>query len=78
MAIEIKVILTIIFLSFIVGVFFIDPKNPGPSSLWWGNKKLLRTVSDDGILKKGTKPFFVTLFAIFFGFCIYLLWTTAR
>jgi hypothetical protein len=77
MAIEIKIILTVIFLVFIAGVLFVDPKNPGPSHLWWGNKKLLRTISDDDILKEGTKPFFVVLFIIFFGMCIYLLWTAA-
>lgn len=74
MAIEIKILFTVVFLGLITVVFFIDPKNPGPTRLWRGNKRLLRTVANNGTLKKSAKPFLIILFLIFFGMCIYLLW----
>lgn len=72
----IKVILTLVFAGICITACIVDPKDPGPDRLWFGTPTLRRAlVNKKGSLRKHTKPVFVLLVFLLFGFGILVIWS---
>ena len=76
MAIEIKIILTIIFIGICIAALLIDAENPGAKKLWVYPPYVWHLcVKEDGRLRKHTKKIFSIIIILFFCGSVLIVWT---